>query len=102
MYGVPSTLDLSPFRGRTLIQIALGEWQAQFHFPPKGSINVEGRWQLLDEQAQVLDRSLEPNQRSEYRLHRILGKVVAATQVNPAGLHLPDLRERLRAPRLGR
>jgi hypothetical protein len=51
------------------------------YFHPRGSISVEGRWELLDQKAEVLDRSLEPSERTDYRLNRILGKVVAGTQV---------------------
>jgi hypothetical protein len=49
MYGVPKDLDLSRFRGDSLIQIAIGEFQIQFHFGSRSSIAVEGDWELKDQ-----------------------------------------------------
>ncbi len=91
MYGVPRDLDLGPFVGSSLIQIALGEYQLQFHFKrgdtadhqPDPNLSVEGHWELSDESGSIIDRA-EPNSaRDSYRLHRLLGNVVVSTSVNP-------------------
>ncbi|MGI9497825.1 MAG: hypothetical protein ACR2NK_17345 [Mariniblastus sp.] len=82
MYGVPSDLDLSHFRAGTCIQIAIGEFQIQFHFDPSGTIAVEGRWELRDPGGQIIDQSMEPSDRDSYQVHCIVGKSVATTFVN--------------------
>jgi len=93
VYGVPSDLDLSLFVAATLIQIALGEYQVQFHFQvtdvdarrpdPYPYLSVEGHWELADGAGCTIDRA-EPNStREAYRLHRLLGNEVTGTSVDP-------------------
>ena len=82
MYGVPSDLDLSHFQAGTCTQLAIAEFQIQFHFHPSGSISVEGRWELRDPGGKIIDRSMEPPDRDSYKLHRIVGKSVDTTFLN--------------------
>ena len=49
MYGVPSNLDLTFLHNAELIQVCLGAHQVQFHFHPKGSLYVMGKWELSAE-----------------------------------------------------
>lgn len=83
MYGVPTDLDLSRFKSATLIQIAIGEHQVQFHFHPEGCISVHGKWELRDSPGVLVDESTDTNaERDAYRLHVILGKVVESYSVS--------------------
>ena len=82
MYGVPADLDLSRFHGASCIQVAIGEFQIQFHFHPSGSISVDGRWELRDPDGQIADETKETKDRTTYRIHHILGKSVRETFVN--------------------
>ena len=83
MHGVPADLDLSKFKAATLIQIAIGEHQVQFHFHPKCSISVEGKWELRDSSGSLVDEARDTNaERDAYRLHVILGKTVGSFSVS--------------------
>jgi hypothetical protein len=91
VYGVPPDLDLNLFVGATLVQIALGEYQVQFRFQvgdgsprrPDPYLSVEGHWELADESGHIIDRAEPNSDRDAYRLHRLLGKEVASTRVDP-------------------
>jgi hypothetical protein len=90
VYGVPHDLDLRRFVGATLIQIALGEFQVQFHFQAAdgaGSegmlyIGVEGGWELRDGSGELVDHSGPNSEREAYRLHRLLGRAVVGTELD--------------------
>jgi hypothetical protein len=76
MYGVPADLELSRFKGAVLIQLCIGEFQVQFRFHPKGSISVEGKWELKDSTGTLVD-GMKPNaQRDALYIHVLLGKGV--------------------------
>ena len=83
MYGVPPNLDLSFLRGRSLTMVGIGEFQLQFHFHPDGLISVEGKWELIGADGSELDRSRDNSERDEYRVHRLLGQEVVATELDP-------------------
>ncbi len=83
MYGVPKTLNLSRFEGCTLSLVGLAEHQVQFCFHPDGLISVEGDWELLDAGGQVVDRAVPNAERTECRLHRLLGQAVTDWQLDP-------------------
>ena len=86
MHGVPADLDLSSFVGATLIQIALGEAQLQFKFDRQGhEISVEGCWELLKEDGEVIDAATPNLARTEYRIHVLLGREMEGWTV-----HAPD------------
>jgi hypothetical protein len=83
MYGVPADLDLSRFKGATLIQLGIGEFQVQFHFHPQGSVSAEGKWELRDSSGVLVDEATETNaERDSYHLHIILGKSVESYSVS--------------------
>jgi len=85
MYGIPANLDLSSFKGTTLIQLAVGEFQIQFHFHPEGRISVEGKWELRDLADVLLDDGgrASISGRESLHLHVLLGKRVESYSVNP-------------------
>jgi hypothetical protein len=84
VHGVPPDLDLSPFIGATLERIDLGKWILHFRFAmqPAGSIAVEGEWELLDHDGEVIDRQQEPSERAAYHLHHLLLQDVTAFEVH--------------------
>jgi hypothetical protein len=83
MYGVPADLDLSRFKGATLIQLGIGEFQVQFHFQPECCISAEGKWELRDSAGVLIDEAVETNaERGAYRLHLILGKSVESYSIS--------------------
>ena len=82
MHGVPKDLDLSRFKGATLIQLALGEHQIQFHFYPDANISVEGRWELRDSAGTLIDQDAEHSEREAYYLHVLLGRDVEGYSVS--------------------
>ncbi len=85
MYGVTKDLDLSVFRGATLIQVGVGQYQLQFHFDPTATLSVESQWSLVDANGHEIDRQMEHADRDCYRLHLLLG-----TEVTTAEAHPPD------------
>ena len=82
MYGVPWTLNLHRFHGATLVQVAIGEFQIQFHFAPAGEIAVEGRWQLQDRSGQIVDQAEANAGRDVHRVHQLLGRQVTASRID--------------------
>lgn len=85
MYGVPSSLDLTPFHGSSMDQIALGQYIVQFRFsgdPPR-EIGVEGRWELRSPSGAVVDSSQDNVTRDVYRVHALLGRTVLTSEVRP-------------------
>ncbi len=63
VYGVPSDLNLERFVGTTLVELCLGQYQAQFHFHALDSgwldegetleVSVAGGWELCDASGEV-------------------------------------------------
>ena len=82
MYGVPSNLPLQRFVGVQLNQIALGQYQIQFHFAGAGSISVEGKWELHDSSGVLIDESQEHSTRVSYRIHVIIDKEVTSFRID--------------------
>jgi len=76
MYGVPANLDLSRFKGTTLIQLGVGEFQMQFRFHPHLWISVEGRWEVRDSMGALVDETKENAKRVGLYIHPLLGKKV--------------------------
>ena len=84
MNGIPSSLDLTPFHGSSLDQIALGQYIVQFRFSgdqPR-EIGVEGRWELRSASGAVVDSAQENVSREAYRVHALLGRTVVKSEVN--------------------
>ena len=84
MYGVPASLDLRPFLGASLQRVDLGLHIIHFRFAiePEGRISVEGEWELLGPDGEVLDRDQNPAERDCFRLHRIIGREVVDWEVS--------------------
>ena len=82
MHGVPKDLDLSIFVGKALSLVGIGEHQVSFHFHPEGLVTVEGDWEARGPDGNVIDRSMENSQRTEYRVHRLLGHEVVASEID--------------------
>jgi len=88
MKGVPENLDLTPLLGTRLDYISLGLYQIGFAFAGEPGtsdcvITVEGRWELRDTQGALLDRAMEHGERNSYRIHRLLGRTLVDTRINP-------------------
>ena len=84
MYGVPENLDLAPFEGAYLEQIALGPYIVHFHFGGDQSprISLEGRWELSDSSGQIIDRQVELQEREAYRLHVLFERAVIGNEIH--------------------
>jgi hypothetical protein len=83
VYGVPADLNLTPFHGAALEQIALGEYIVQFRFGgnPCREIGVEGGWELRAADGSLVDRNQDTTEREAYRVHLLLGRTVLASEV---------------------
>ena len=53
----------------------------QFHFEPPASLTVEGDWELVDGEGQVIDCSSETVQERPFHLQLLLQRVVIAAQI---------------------
>jgi hypothetical protein len=83
MYGVPEDLPLKRFIGVELNQIALGQFQIQFHFAGVGSISVESKWELRDQEGKLIDQEIDHASRECYCIHRIIDQEVVSYDINP-------------------
>ncbi len=84
MYGVPEDLDLRPFVGDHLAQLAIGAWDLQLRFGAGGIIAVWGGWELRDAAGRLLDQAVDdPALRECYRLHALLMASVIGTRIDP-------------------
>lgn len=84
MYGFNDPKRLSWPVGREVIQVAVGQHEANLNFHPDGNIMVAGPWELLDPTGSVIDRSMEHASRKELRLHLLIGSVVTGVTVESA------------------
>jgi hypothetical protein len=88
VYGVPSDLNLQNFVGSTLTQVAIGEFELQFHFQPEGHIQpglhigVGGRWELRDQSGHLVDEAQPTRDRDVYRVHQLLGRRVTGWEID--------------------
>ncbi|MCC6125046.1 MAG: hypothetical protein IT426_08800 [Pirellulales bacterium] len=88
MYGVPEDLDLAPFIGTTLDYIGIGKYEINFVFsgdPHEKDriVNVGGYWEMRDAQSVLIDKAVEPDERNDYKIHKLLSKTVTDTKVKP-------------------
>jgi hypothetical protein len=85
MHGVPADLGrhLEMFRGLTLTEIGVGRYILQFRFDgaPNPVIGVEGDWELISPEGQLLDQGIDPTERETYRFHAILNREVVGYEV---------------------
>jgi hypothetical protein len=57
VYGVkPSDIThMSHLRNAEVIQVCVGQYDLQFNFHPTGNVSVQGRCELLDDSAKLID-----------------------------------------------
>ncbi len=82
MYGVPDNLPLSELVGQECIQILLGEFQISFSFTDGSYINVEGKWELSNQNDVLVDESISHDLREKYCVHQIIGQKVCSFLIN--------------------
>ncbi len=103
VYGVPSDLNLERFVGTTLVELCLGQYQAQFHFHALDSgwldegetleVSVAGGWELCDASGEVTARGERGVGGAAHVLYPLIGGSIAATDLDPPGsfaLHFDD------------
>jgi hypothetical protein len=83
MHGVPANLPLGKFVGFELNQIALGQYQIQFHFAGAGSISAESKWELRDGSGTIIDKAQDHASRLHYRVQLIIDKEVISFHIDP-------------------
>jgi hypothetical protein len=84
LHGVPPDLDLRPFHGATLERVDISRFILHLRFAAEAApvISIEGDWELRGPDGRIVDRQTEPADRDAYRLHVLLGRTVAATEVD--------------------
>jgi len=84
LHGFSDEKALSWLIGRELQQLGIGQHELVLNFFPEGRMMVAGAWELVDPAGQIVDHSMEHGQRTEYRLHHLIGPSVAAVAVDSA------------------
>ena len=70
---------LRELRGQRVTRVAIEQWSIHFVFE-SALLVVEGKWELRSADGTVIDRGIELDARSEFRLWTILGqRIVNAT-----------------------
>lgn len=92
MHGVPADLDLTPFEGSVLDFITLARFTMYLSFEteagvkPVASLRVEGPWELLGPDGELLDQGHPGdhalNERGPLRIHMCVGRRVRGATVN--------------------
>lgn len=83
MYGVSEELPFASLIGEECNMIGLGQFQIQFHFSgDRKSLSVESNWKLRDADGNIVDRAMPHDQRTEYRIHRIIDQSVSSFEVD--------------------
>ncbi len=88
MYGVRKDLDLAPFVGSTLNQVAIGPHDLQLHFdradPADGSasLSIWGRFEVRDRDGSILEAGTPSDTRTRY-LQDLVGTVVSSATAEP-------------------
>lgn len=83
MYGVPADLPLQRFVGDYLFSINLAGSTVHFNFNQRGTITVDGRWELRDGAGTLIDCFCSLESREAYRVHVILNQDVIAYALDP-------------------
>lgn len=81
MYGFKDQLMMSWLIGREVTQIGLGQEEVTLTLFPGGALVVPGGWELINPAGQVIDRRVPHAERTEYRVHRLLGAEISDVQV---------------------
>ena len=82
MHGVPPDLPLARFVGHECNQVALGQFQIQFHFAGTGSIFAESRWEVRSPSGELVDAACEHGKRDCYRIHEIIDVPVVSYAID--------------------
>lgn len=93
MYGVPADLDLERFVGAALVQLCLGQREAQLRFQaldsawpdesPTLEVSVVGGWELYDASGAPAARGARGMGGAAHVLYDLIGDSVAETDVDP-------------------
>jgi hypothetical protein len=83
MYGVSAELDLTPFLGLAVIQVAVGEHQVQLNLHPEGSISIEGSFELTSAEEVLVKASASLNPEGFSRLVALVGTTIVAATAEP-------------------
>lgn len=93
MHGVPNDLDLKPFEGAILDYVTLARHMMFLSFESAvgtktvASLQVEGPWELLGPNGEMLDQGHPGiqalNERGPLRIHAGVGRRVRGYTVNP-------------------
>ena len=84
VYGLnPADIThLSHLQHSKVIQIGVGEYDLQFQFHPSGNISVEGRCEMLDNAAQVIDVWENGTRSAVFRFLELLGQTVIEVTID--------------------
>ena len=77
MYGFKDQMMMSWLIGREVTQLGIGQAEVTLTLFPGGALVVPGGWELLGPTGQVVDRRVPHAERTEYRLHHLLGAEIA-------------------------
>jgi len=87
VYGVTSALNLEMFKGAVLDHIAVARYVIAFCFDPEASLSVEGSWELLGPNGELLDKSESPDKSNAdhgpLRIHACIGRAVCSAVAEP-------------------
>jgi hypothetical protein len=81
MYGFKDQMMMSWLIGREVTQLGIGQAEVTLTLFPGGALVVPGGWELLGPAGEVVDRRVPHAERTEYRLHHLLGAEIADVQV---------------------
>jgi hypothetical protein len=86
VYGIPASLDLSFLTNKELIQVAVGQFQVQFHFMENIAINVENMFVYHSADGMTIWR---PNELAAAAAPlKLVGRSVAKVWTDPKTLWL--------------
>jgi hypothetical protein len=85
MYGLRKEIDLSFLTGRELIQIAIGSFQAQFHFDEDVTVSVEAEFCYFDGQDEWIWQQEPNSSQIAARTVAMLGASITSFETNENG-----------------
>ena len=81
MFGFKDQMTMSWLVGREVAQLGVSREEITLTLFPGGALVIPGPWELLDPSGQVADRRLPHAERTELRLHRLVGEEITAVDV---------------------
>jgi len=81
MYGIPKDLDLEHIIGAECNLIGIGQDILNINFTPEGTIGIEGSWEYLDKNEQIIDKYSRDEEKESYKLHGLLGKKISSYNI---------------------